>query len=84
MLSAIVPIMNEVEYATDQQIFAKGDLGASLFIVHEGAVGIYNGEHRLITFRAGDFWRAGAARCRAPLGHGARPGAGAGFPPRPG
>jgi hypothetical protein len=55
-LSAIVPIMNEVEYAKDQQIFAKGDQGASLFIVHEGEVGIYNGEHRLITFGAGDFF----------------------------
>jgi hypothetical protein len=56
VLSAIVPIMNEVEYAADEQIFIKGDEGTSLFIVHEGTVGIYNGVQELATFGAGDFF----------------------------
>ncbi|OGX86506.1 Crp/Fnr family transcriptional regulator [Hymenobacter glacialis] len=56
VLSAIVPIMNEVEYATDQQIFAKGDHGAALFILHEGQVGIFNGNLHLATFGAGEFF----------------------------
>ena len=56
VLSAIVPIMNVVEFAAGQQIFAKGDQGGSLFIVYEGAVGIYNGEQQLATFEGGDFF----------------------------
>ncbi len=56
VLSAIVPIMNEVVYAPDQRIFAKGDTGSSLFIVYEGAVGIYNGPQLLTTFGKGDFF----------------------------
>ena len=56
VLSAIVPIMNVVEFAAGQQIFAKGDQGGSLFIVHEGAVGIYHGEQQLATVEGGDFF----------------------------
>ncbi|MCC3153608.1 cyclic nucleotide-binding domain-containing protein [Hymenobacter sp. BT770] len=56
VLSAIVPIMNEVGFAADEEIFAKGDQGGSLFIVHEGTVGIYNGGQQLTTFEAGDFF----------------------------
>ncbi|GGG53283.1 cyclic nucleotide-binding domain-containing protein [Hymenobacter glacieicola] len=56
VLSSIVPIMKEVEFAAGQQIFAKGDLGTSLFIVHEGEVGIFTGSQQLATFRKGDFF----------------------------
>jgi hypothetical protein len=56
VLSSIVPIMQEVSFATGQQIFAKGDLGASLFIIYEGAVGIFNGPQLLATFGKGDFF----------------------------
>ena len=56
VLSAIVPIMNEVEYAEPHQIFAQGDTGSSLFIVYEGQVGIYHGERLLATFGKGDFF----------------------------
>lgn len=56
VLSSIVPIMKEVAFREGQQIFAKGDLGTSLFIVHEGAVGIYNEEQLLATFQRGDFF----------------------------
>ena len=56
VLSSIVPIMQEVSFATGQQIFAKGDLGASLFIMYEGAVGIFNGPQLLATFGKGDFF----------------------------
>ncbi|MBX0292161.1 cyclic nucleotide-binding domain-containing protein [Hymenobacter sp. HSC-4F20] len=56
VLSSIVPIMKEVAFDDGQQIFAKGDLGASLFIVHEGEVGIFTGAQQLATFRSGDFF----------------------------
>jgi hypothetical protein len=56
VLSSIVPIMQEVTFPAGHQIFAKGDLGASLYIVYEGEVGIFNGVHLLTTFRQGDFF----------------------------
>ncbi|MGI4738377.1 MAG: cyclic nucleotide-binding domain-containing protein [Janthinobacterium lividum] len=56
VLSSIVPIMNEVTFATGQQIFAKGDLGSSLFIMYAGQVGVYNGPQLLATFGKGDFF----------------------------
>lgn len=56
VLSSIVPIMKEVTFHDEQQVFAKGDLGASLFIVYEGEVGIYSGAQHLATFRKGDFF----------------------------
>ncbi|TVT41619.1 cyclic nucleotide-binding domain-containing protein [Hymenobacter setariae] len=56
VLAAIVPIMQEVAYAAGQQIFAKGTLGTSLFIVSQGEVGIYDGNRHLATFGAGDFF----------------------------
>ncbi|MBO2033018.1 cyclic nucleotide-binding domain-containing protein [Siccationidurans ginsengisoli] len=56
VLSSIVPIMHEVSFAAGQQIFAKGDLGASLFIVYEGLVGVFNGAQQLATFSKGDFF----------------------------
>jgi hypothetical protein len=56
VLSSIVPIMQEVTFPAGHQIFAKGDLGASLYIVYEGEVGIFNGPQLLTTFRKGDFF----------------------------
>jgi hypothetical protein len=56
VLSSIVPIMQEVTFPVGHQIFAKGDLGASLYIVYEGEVGIFNGPQLLTTFRQGDFF----------------------------
>jgi hypothetical protein len=56
VLSSIVPIMKEVTFLDEQQVFAKGDLGASLFIVYEGEVGIFSGAQHLATFRKGDFF----------------------------
>jgi len=56
VLSSIVPIMKEVSFAAGHQIFAKGDLGTSLFIIYEGAVDIFNGPQRLTTFGKGDFF----------------------------
>ncbi|SDY71200.1 cyclic nucleotide-binding domain-containing protein [Hymenobacter psychrophilus] len=76
VLSAIVPIMQEVSLAAGQQIFAQGDLGTSLFIVHEGEVGIFTGDRQLAAFGPGDFFgelalldaepRSAAARALAP------------------
>ena len=56
VLSSIVPIMHEVPFADGQQIFAQGDLGASLFVVQAGQVGIFAGGQQLTTFGPGDFF----------------------------
>ena len=56
VLSSIVPIMKEVSFADGHRIFAKGDLGSSLFILYAGGVGIFTGEQRLATFGKGDFF----------------------------
>ena len=56
VLSSIVPIMKEVTFVEGQEIFAKGDLGTSLFIVHDGRVGVFNGGQALATFGPGDFF----------------------------
>ncbi|GGF00163.1 cyclic nucleotide-binding domain-containing protein [Hymenobacter cavernae] len=56
VLSSIVPIMKEVTFHDEEQIFAKGDLGTSLFIVYEGEVRIFNGAQQLATFCKGDFF----------------------------
>ncbi|GAB3823977.1 hypothetical protein GCM10028821_02340 [Hymenobacter jeollabukensis] len=56
VLSSIVPIMKEVSFPAGEQIFAKGDLGTSLFIVQTGEVGIFSGAQQLATFGPGDFF----------------------------
>ncbi|MDO7850211.1 cyclic nucleotide-binding domain-containing protein [Hymenobacter convexus] len=56
VLSSIVPIMKEVTFHEGEEIFAKGDIGTSLFILHDGQVGIFNGEQQLATFGPGDFF----------------------------
>lgn len=56
ILGTIVPIMKEVAYHPAQEIFAKGALGASLFIIGEGDVGIFSGAQHLATFHRGDFF----------------------------
>lgn len=56
VLATIVPIMQEVKYVDGQEIFAKGALGTSLFIVCHGEVAILNGAHHLATFGPGDFF----------------------------
>ncbi|MCC3151760.1 cyclic nucleotide-binding domain-containing protein [Hymenobacter sp. BT770] len=56
VLSSIVPIMKEVTFNEGEEIFAKGDIGTSLFILHDGQVGIFNGNQQLATFGPGDFF----------------------------
>ncbi|WP_460609658.1 cyclic nucleotide-binding domain-containing protein [Hymenobacter terrigena] len=56
VLSSIVPIMKEVTFREGEEIFAKGDIGTSLFIVHDGQVGVFNGPQQLATFGPGDFF----------------------------
>ncbi|RSK40853.1 cyclic nucleotide-binding domain-containing protein [Hymenobacter perfusus] len=56
VLSSIVPIMKEVNFGAGEPIFAKGDLGTSLFILSDGEVGIFTGSQLLATFRPGDFF----------------------------
>lgn len=56
VLATIVPIMKEISFQPEQEIFAKGALGTSLFIVCAGEVGIFDGLRQLATFRQGDFF----------------------------
>ena len=56
VLSSIVPIMKEVTFHEGEEIFAKGDIGTSLFILHDGQVGIFNGAQQLATFGPSDFF----------------------------
>ncbi|GAB3582609.1 cyclic nucleotide-binding domain-containing protein [Hymenobacter daeguensis] len=56
VLSSVVPIMKEVTFHEGEEIFAKGDIGTSLFIVHDGEVGVFTGSQQLATFGAGDFF----------------------------
>ena len=56
VLGTIVPIMREVSFQPEQEIFVKGTLGTSLFIVCEGEVGIFDGSRQLTAFHRGDFF----------------------------
>ncbi len=56
VLGTIVPIMREVSFVPQQEIFVKGTMGTSLFIVCEGEVGIFDGSRQLTSFHRGDFF----------------------------
>ncbi|GAB2869155.1 cyclic nucleotide-binding domain-containing protein [Hymenobacter ruber] len=56
ILGSIEPIMREVTFDAGQEIFSKGSLGTSLFIVNEGEIGIFDGPRQLTTFHSGDFF----------------------------
>ncbi|GAA4013382.1 hypothetical protein GCM10022408_28010 [Hymenobacter fastidiosus] len=56
VLGTIVPIMHEVTFKPEEEIFAKGTLGTSLFIIYEGQVGIFNKKQLLSTFGKGEFF----------------------------
>ncbi|MDB5233250.1 MAG: hypothetical protein JWR44_243 [Hymenobacter sp.] len=56
VLAAISPIMKEVSFQPEQEIFGKGSLGASLFIICEGEVSIVDDGQQLATFHQGDFF----------------------------
>ncbi|MCF0069968.1 cyclic nucleotide-binding domain-containing protein [Dyadobacter sp. CY261] len=56
VLSSIAPIMKEVTYSDGQQIFAKGDLGDSMYIIYTGQVGIYDGPKQLALFDKGEIF----------------------------
>jgi hypothetical protein len=56
VLSSIAPIMKEVTYSESQEIFAKGDLGDSMYIIYAGEVGIYDGPKRLALFDKGEIF----------------------------
>ena len=56
VLSSIVPIMKEVTFHEGEEIFAQGDIGTSLFILHDGQVGVFTGHQQLATFGPGDFF----------------------------
>ena len=56
VLGTIVPILKEIAFQPGQEIFEKGSLGTSLFIVCEGEVDIFDGKRLLTTFHKGDFF----------------------------
>ncbi|MCE6989938.1 cyclic nucleotide-binding domain-containing protein [Dyadobacter sp. CY323] len=56
VLSSIAPIMKEVSYSDGQEIFAKGDLGDSMYIIYTGQVGIYDGKKQLALFNKGEIF----------------------------
>lgn len=56
VLSSIAPIMKEVTYSDGQEIFAKGDLGDSMYIIYTGQVGIYDGPKQLALFDKGEIF----------------------------
>jgi len=56
VLSSIAPIMKEISYQEGQEIFAKGDLGDSMYIIYSGQVGIYDGAKQLALFDKGEIF----------------------------
>ncbi|RYF74113.1 MAG: cyclic nucleotide-binding domain-containing protein, partial [Cytophagaceae bacterium] len=54
VLGSIAPIMKEVSFFDGQEIVRKGDLGTSLFVIHDGNVGIYDGQQALAEMHKGD------------------------------
>lgn len=56
VLSSIAPIMKEVTYSEGQQIFGKGDVGDSMYIIYSGEVGIYDDQKRLALFDKGEIF----------------------------
>ena len=56
VLGTIVPVMHEVAFQQEQEIFAQGSLGTSLFIIYDGEVGIFNKWQLLTTFGRGEFF----------------------------
>ena len=56
VLSSIAPIMKEISYQEGQEIFAKGDLGDSMYIIYGGQIGIYDGSKQLALFDKGEIF----------------------------
>ena len=48
--------MKELSYQEGQEIFAKGDLGDSMYIIYAGEVGIYDGTKQLALFGKGEIF----------------------------
>ena len=55
-LSMLEPVLQEVTFEANEELFAKGVLGTSLFIVAEGEVGIFDGLRQLTHVSPGDFF----------------------------
>lgn len=56
VLSSIAPIMREVSFQEGEEIFAKGDLGDSMYIIYAGNVGIYDQTKQLALFDKGEIF----------------------------
>jgi MFS family permease len=56
VLSSIAPIMKEVTYGEGQEIFAKGDLGDSMYVIYTGQIGVYDGSKQLALFDKGEIF----------------------------
>ncbi|MBT9393224.1 cyclic nucleotide-binding domain-containing protein [Hymenobacter sp. NST-14] len=56
VLATLVPVMHEVSFRQEEEIFAEGALGTALFIIAEGEVGIFNHRQLLTIFGPGEFF----------------------------
>ncbi len=56
VLSSIAPIMREVRFVEGQEVFAKGDLGDSMYVIYAGEIGIYDGTKQLALFDKGEIF----------------------------
>lgn len=56
VLADIVPVVREVRFQPQQEVFTKGALEASLFVIKEGEVNIFDGFQQLAYFGSGDFF----------------------------
>ena len=52
----IAMIMEELEMDANTLIFSKGDIGDSLYIIHQGSVRIHDGEHQFAVLHSGEIF----------------------------
>ncbi|MEZ4904831.1 MAG: hypothetical protein R2822_25320 [Spirosomataceae bacterium] len=70
-MSSIAPIMKRNKLSGRANYFEKGEVGTSMFVIHDGQVGIYDGKVQLATLEAGRcLWRIGSDGCRGALSYG--------------
>lgn len=54
VLAALAEVVEEVRLAPDQQLFAKGDLGSSMYVIVAGLVRVHIGNQTVVELSDGD------------------------------
>ena len=54
MLAAVADAVEEVQLAPKQQLFAKGDLGTSMYVIVVGLVRVHNGDQTIVELSDGE------------------------------